>query len=280
VGDRTELEAIARVLGRRRCPAARLRPCGITSLKSIIGHTKAASGIGGLIKAVMAVNRRVVPPTAACSDPHQAFDNAARRLYPVRHGRREAADRQLTAGVSSMGFGGINCHITLVSGDAPDDRLEPALEEGILMAHAQESELMVMGADSKAEMLEKIADLAMAADGISIAELADLSAELSRQVPPDTSIRAAVVAGHPDDLTARLERWKGILQGDGRAEEDRSPMPMALAPDIWLGMGPASPRIGFLFPGQGSQQLNMARVLVQRFPWARSMVEQADRDYP
>jgi acyl transferase domain-containing protein/NAD(P)-dependent dehydrogenase (short-subunit alcohol dehydrogenase family)/acyl-CoA thioesterase FadM len=51
---------------------------------------------------------------------------------------------------------------------------------------------------------------------------------------------------------------------------------MALAPDIWLGTGPASSRIGFLFPGQGSQQLNMARVLVERFPWARSMVQQAD----
>ena len=122
VGDRTELEAIARVLGRAPVPRGQLRPCGITSLKSIIGHTKAASGIGGLIKAVMAVNRRVVPPTAACSDPHQAFDSAARRLYPVRHGRQEPADRQLTAGVSSMGFGGINCHLTLVSGDAPDDR--------------------------------------------------------------------------------------------------------------------------------------------------------------
>jgi enediyne polyketide synthase len=95
VGDRTELEAIAQVLGRAPVSRGQLRPCGITSLKSIIGHTKAASGIGGLIKAVMAVNRRVVPPTAACSDPHQAFDSAARRLYPVRLGRREPAEQPI-----------------------------------------------------------------------------------------------------------------------------------------------------------------------------------------
>ncbi|BBO69236.1 hypothetical protein DSCA_31660 [Desulfosarcina alkanivorans] len=273
VGDRTELEAIARVLGGTPVPRGQLRPCGITSLKSIIGHTKAASGIGGLIKAVMAVNRRVVPPTAACSDPHQAFDSAARRLYPVRHGRRVPAHKQLTAGVSAMGFGGINCHLTLVSGDAPDDRLEPALEERMLLAHAQESELMVLGAAGQAGMLKTIADLVTAADGISIAELADLSAETSRRVPPDASIRAAIVAGHPDDLIDRLDRLAAFLRDEKRADDRRT---MALGADIWLGTGTASPRIGFLFPGQGSQQLNMARTLADRFPWARSLVRQAD----
>lgn len=272
VGDRTELEAVARVLGRAPVPRGQLRPCGITSLKSILGHTKAASGIGGLIKAVMAVNRRVVPPTAACTEPHQAFDAAARRLYPVRLGRREPAGRQLTAGVSSMGFGGINCHITLGSGDRPDDRLKPALDEGALLASAQESELLVMGAGDKAAMREQIAGLIRIADGISIAELADLSADLSRQVTADPQIRAAIVAGHPHDLAARLARLETAI-GDGSGEGTA----IALGPDIWLGTGSTAPRIGFLFPGQGSQQLNMARVLVQRFPWARSLVTQADR---
>jgi enediyne polyketide synthase len=274
VGDRTELEAIAQVLGRAPVSRGQLRPCGVTSLKSIIGHTKAASGIGGLIKAVMAVNRRVVPPTAACSDPHQSFDSAARRLYPVRLGRREPASSQLTAGVSSMGFGGINCHLTLVSGDEPDDRLAPALDEGALLVHAQESELLVMGAGSRTAMLDKIADLTKAASGISMAELADLSAEMSRQVSPDASVRAAIVAGHPDDLTVRLGQLESFLLRGEKEGGDRSAM--ALSPDIWLGMGVDRPRIGFLFPGQGSQQFNMARTLVERFPWARLLLQQAD----
>ncbi|MBR9985192.1 MAG: SDR family NAD(P)-dependent oxidoreductase [Desulfosarcina sp.] len=274
VGDRTELEAIARVLGRKPIPHGQLRPCGITSLKSILGHTKAASGIGGLLKAVMAVNRRVVPPTAACTEPHQAFDTDARRLYPVRLGRQEPADRQLTAGVSSMGFGGINCHITLVSGDKPDDRLAPRMDEGVLMAHAQESEVLVLGAGSKSAMLENLAALIKTADGISVAEMADLAADLSRQLPTDATIRAAIVAGRPDDLTARLTQLETFLRRD-ETDDGASPA-VALGPDIWLGMGLANPRIGFLFPGQGSQQLNMARMLVQRFSWARSIVERAD----
>ena len=274
VGDRTELEAIARVLGRAPVPRGQLRPCGITSLKSILGHTKAASGIGGLIKAVMAVNRRLIPPTAACSNPHQVFDNTARRLYPVRSGRQEP-DKQLRAGVSSMGFGGINCHVTLVSGDGPDDRLKPALDEGALLAHGQESELLVIGAGSMAAMLEKISHLAKTADGISIAELADLSADLSRQVPQDASTRVAVVAGHPDDLTARLAQLEKFLRNAGK--DIVTGPAIALGPDIWVGTGSARPRVGFLFPGQGSQQFNMARVLVRRFAWARSLVSQADQ---
>ena len=61
-GDKAELEGIAIAMDER--DPGPLRSCGVTSLKSLIGHTKAASGIGGFIKAVMAVNRRVIPPTA------------------------------------------------------------------------------------------------------------------------------------------------------------------------------------------------------------------------
>ena len=274
MGDRTELEAIANVLGRTPVPRGQLRPCGITSLKSIIGHTKAASGIGGLIKAVMGVNRRVIPPTAACSEPHQAFDREARRLYPVRLGHREAADKVITAGVSSMGFGGINCHITLASGDPPDDRLNPVLDETALLVHAQESEVFVIGADNETALLEKIASLIEMAEGVSIAEMADLSADLSRQVAPDMPLRAAVVAGQPDDLVVRLAKLDAALR-EGAKPEHAGPA-MALGPDVWTGVGSIHCRVGFLFPGQGSQQLNMGRTMVQRFPWAQEMVQKAD----
>ncbi len=275
VGDRTELEAIARVLGRSPMSRGQLRPCGITSLKSIVGHTKAASGIGGLIKAVMAVNRRVLPPTAACSHPHQAFDSAARRLYPLRQGGRVPGDRQLAAGVSSMGFGGINCHITLASGDPPDQRLAPALDEGVLLEHAQESELLVLGAANRSELLEQLTGLIETTDGISIAEMADLAADLSRQLPSHATVRAAIVAGHPDDLSTRLNQLASALrEGDSDLDGDAA---VALTPDVWLGNGKASPRIGFLFPGQGSQQFNMARMLVNRFTWAQELVSLADR---
>jgi acyl transferase domain-containing protein len=85
VGDAVELRGISLALGERE--GAGLRPCGVTSVKSIIGHTKAASGIAGFIKAVLAVNQRIVPPTAGCHEPNSVFEDEARHLYPVLKGR-------------------------------------------------------------------------------------------------------------------------------------------------------------------------------------------------
>ncbi len=153
-GDTAELTAIAEVLGDR--PKGSLRPCGITSLKSLIGHTKAASGIGGFLKAVMAVNRRVLPPTANCTEPSRTFEKPARLVYPIMRGEIRPPQEILRAGVSGMGFGGINCHITVESGDAPAAKLAPVLEERRLLASAQETELFILGARTPARLLERV----------------------------------------------------------------------------------------------------------------------------
>jgi acyl transferase domain-containing protein len=101
-GDKAELEGIANAMGDENIDS--LRPCGITSLKSLIGHTKAASGIGGFIKATMAVNRRIIPPTAGCREPNPVFNEKARRVYPVIQGEKRSAEDSIRAGVSGMGF--------------------------------------------------------------------------------------------------------------------------------------------------------------------------------
>ncbi len=144
VGDRIELEAIAAAMNGQPLRDPSLRYCGISSLKSILGHTKAASGVGGFIKAVIGVNRRICPPTAACRYPNPAFEKAARGVYPIQHGERHAPAEKLKAGISAMGFGGINCHLTIASADPPASRLEPAIDERALMASDQVEELFVL----------------------------------------------------------------------------------------------------------------------------------------
>lgn len=76
VGDRVELEGIASVINANGEIAP--RSIGVTSFKSIVGHTKAAAGIGGLIKAVLGVNQRIIPPTAGCKEPNSIFESSAR----------------------------------------------------------------------------------------------------------------------------------------------------------------------------------------------------------
>ncbi|MFM6405871.1 MAG: polyketide synthase, partial [Microcystis sp.] len=120
VGDRTELEGIALAMAAEGEIAP--RSCGVTSFKSLVGHTKAAAGIGGLIKAVMAVNQRIVPPTVGCQEPNSIFETHALPLYPILQGEIHQPTTILKAGVSAMGFGGINSHVTLISVDAASPR--------------------------------------------------------------------------------------------------------------------------------------------------------------
>jgi len=275
VGDRIELEAIGATFDGRPQPRKEsLRSCGISSLKSIIGHTKAASGVGGFIKAVMAVNRRISPPSAGCRYPNSTFEDTALGVYPNQQGVRHEPTQKLRAGISAMGFGGINCHVTIASADPPRRRLEPALDERSLMVSAQEDEIFIFSGDDASEISAKCHEIAETVKGISLAELTDLAAHLGNQVTPGHPWRAALTAGSPDGVRQKLQKLQSHLSKSsvkpGAVYQD--------APErIWIGHAVKPPRIGLLFPGQGSQKLNMAQILVERFQWAREIAQMADR---
>ncbi len=275
LGDRIELEGIAMAMGDNAIKIEDpLRCCAMTSLKSIIGHCKAASGIGGFIKSVMAVNQRIIPPTAACRDFHPVFDTTARRLYPAIFGEILDPEETIRAGVSAMGFGGINCHVTLESGDAAISKLRPSIPEKNLLVSNQDTELFLITADSAKGLRGKIENLLEISKGISIAELTDLAFKLSREVEKKAGVRFAVIAGDPDELSASLEDALSIVEEKFPDENQFIHDPIK---KVWLGNRMDRTRVGILFPGQGSQQLNMVRVLAERFSWAADLVRQADK---
>jgi enediyne polyketide synthase len=274
LGDRIELEGISIAMGDSECKTNNpLRCCAITSLKSIIGHCKAASGIGGFIKAAMAVNQRVIPPTAACRDFHPVFDTSAIRLYPAILGEIIDTEETVRAGVSAMGFGGINCHITLESGDAPSHKLKPSISEKNLLVSNQDTELILVTAESANGMKRKIEKLLEISQGISIAELTDLAYKLSHETEKKALVRCAVITGDTDDLKTSLEEALSMVQEKFPDENQFIHDPIK---KVWLGNRMNKTRIGILFPGQGSQQLNMVRVLTNRFSWAADLIQQTD----
>jgi enediyne polyketide synthase len=265
VGDPAELEGIALALGAAALP----RSCGVTSFKSIVGHTKAAAGIGGFIKAVMAVNRRVLPPTAGCSEPHPIFDDVARALYPILRGEVRDPAQPLRAGVTGAGFGGINCHVTIESGDAPAEPLAPAIEERALLVSHQSTEVFPLSASSPAALDRRIREVALLAEGLAVCELTDLAAHLAQELHRKDRFRAAVVAGTPEDLLGHLERARELLAAPPPAGGGTATTPDR---EIWIGHAGRRSRVGFVFPGQGSQRLNMVWTLIERYPWARELL--------
>jgi enediyne polyketide synthase len=263
VGDATELKALSLSL------ESSDRTLGVTALKSVIGHTKAAAGVGSFIKSVIAVNQRVVPPLAGCERPHSVFDRSA--LFPEVAGRTMSADQRMRAGVSAFGFGGINVHATIESGDSPHQRITPDLDAQALFVSSQDSELFIFRADDFESLRAQVEPVAADAAQLSMAEMTDLGAHLARRATHG-DCRAAVVASTPDELARKLEVLLNLLQAPpptGKVQVDAQRQ-------VWLAQHPEVCRVGFVFPGQGAQQLNMARMLMERFAWARDLVAEAD----
>jgi acyl transferase domain-containing protein/acyl carrier protein len=109
-GDAAEVAALTEVFG----PAE--RPwCALGSAKSQFGHTKSAAGAVGLLKAVLALHHRVLPPTIKVDRPGPALETPSTPLYLNTKTRPwvRGADHPRRAAVSSFGFGGSNFHLTI-----------------------------------------------------------------------------------------------------------------------------------------------------------------------
>ncbi len=104
-GDTVELASMTEVFG----PPQGNSPLVIGSVKSMIGHSMAAAGVAGLVKAVLAVSKGILPPTLHCDTPRPEL--ASSRFMPIARARpwEEAGPRR--AAVNAFGFGGINAHV-------------------------------------------------------------------------------------------------------------------------------------------------------------------------
>lgn len=231
VGDPVEVRALAAL----RNGAGPSLPIG--SIKSNIGHTKAAAGFAGLIKTVAALSDAIVPPHVGCDIPHPIFrelDDKVRPSLCAEHWR-EGGSR--LAGVSGFGFGGINAHLVLQATD-------PARRAIVVpRAHRpQDAELFVFAAASVEEISTRLEALSLRAPAMSIAELADAASHCSRTIMQG-QIRAAIVAENPEALASRLRKAADAIAGNRELLDDDH---------VFVARRADGPRVGFLFPGQAA----------------------------
>ncbi|WP_433496309.1 type I polyketide synthase [Sphaerimonospora sp. CA-214678] len=262
VGDATELTA----LSQSRAEAdATARPAAVTSIKGMIGHAKAAAGVAGLIKAAMAVHEQVLPPAIGCVDPHQVLTGEDAALRVLRKAE-PWPDGPVRAGVTAMGFGGINTHVVLER-SGPRRRARPPSRTRMLASSLQDVELLLVDAVSAEAMHQRLAELAEFVPRLSYAQLADLAAVLQRELR-DQPFRAAVVVSSPEDAERQLQRvLNAIEEGETRL----------FSPDgrAFFGRAEEPARIGYLFPGQGSGRGTGGGALRRRFAEAEEIYTRA-----
>ena len=250
VGDRTELATLTDVYAERGAVPGSTT---LGSVKSQIGHTKCAAGIAGMIKAVHALHRGVLPPTLNIAEPNEAHD-AKTSPFVFGDAARPWVGDDRRAAVSAFGFGGSNFHAVLSAyrgGDEPAHALDQWPAELFVVRGASP-------ADAAAE-LDRLAGLMDANDGAGrpwrLRDLARTVHERRRTAP----VQVAIVADDLDDLAAKVgranagEAGRGVFLAGGAAT---------------LGDGDV-PEVAFLYPGQGSQRPHMLGDLFVAFPALR-----------
>ncbi|MEU7426176.1 type I polyketide synthase [Streptomyces sp. NPDC040750] len=244
LGDPIEAQALLATYGQDRSADA---PLWLGSVKSNIGHTQAAAGVAGLVKAVMAIRRRVLPKTLHADEPSTKVDWAQGRVRLLTENRPWTdPGRPRRAAVSSFGASGTNAHTIVEEApaeDPADTASEPRTAPPLLP--------WVISGRTEGALREQAARLAAAAPGLDPVDVAH-SLAATRTAHP---CRAVVLGGDGDALTAALtevaEGGRGIASGRVRKGQT-----------------------AFLFTGQGAQRAGMGRELHAHFPvFARAFDE-------
>ncbi len=244
LGDPIEVAALAEVFrgGGAVFPAS----CALGSVKTNIGHLDCAAGVAGLLKAVLALRHRAIPPTLHFTRPNPQLDlgntpfyvNAAVEAWAARGGPRRA-------GVSSFGIGGTNAHVVLE--EAPPAEEEAAAAGGggwqLLQLSARSETALARAAERLVDHLAR-----------RRLDLADVAFTL-RAGRRGFEHRLAVVCR--DAAGARA----GLLGADpGQAMRGRAT---------------GAPPVSFLLPGQGEQRVGMAEPLYRTRPRFRAAIDRA-----
>ena len=253
-GDAAEVEALRTVFdadGRTD-----RQWCALGSVKSQIGHTKAAAGIAGLLKAALALRHGVLPPTLKVERANPALDLPASPFYLNTAPRPwiRGGDHPRRASVSSFGFGGTNFHVALEEYGGPAPRA-PRLR-------ALSSELFPLAAADPEALAGECERVALAA--AAARDLAHAARRVQSEWDGSRPERLAVVGGDAAELAATLRAAAAALRA-GR------PLPSGVA----HGTGPVLGDVAFLFPGQGSQYVGMGADLAMAFECARAVWDRA-----
>ncbi|HEY7415853.1 MAG TPA: beta-ketoacyl synthase N-terminal-like domain-containing protein, partial [Ktedonobacteraceae bacterium] len=250
LGDPIEVGSLKSVLMRQRTSD---QPCVLGAVKSNIGHLEAAAGIAGLIKTVLSLYHGEIPPNLHFHklNPHISLTGTT-FVLPTTRIPWPQRERRL-AGVSAFGFGGTNAHVVLEAAPRHDEHVsEVERPLHLLTLSARSAPALQQLARRYENLLSQEADIA----------LADIcfTANSGRT---HFLHRLAVSA----NSTAQLRERLAAFVADRRI------------PDAVVGQVQERylPGVAFMFTGQGSQYVGMARQLYETQPTFREALKRCDQ---
>ncbi len=249
LGDPIEVKSLKAVLMEGREPD---QPCWLGSVKTNIGHLEAASGIASLIKVVLSLQHRQIPPHLHLNqlNPYISLEGTTFSI-PTESQPWSAGPKPHLAGVSAFGFGGTNCHVILE--EAPVPVITGDIERPL--------HLFTLSAKSEKALQELAQDYQVY-----------LKSHLEISLP-DTCFtanggrshfdhRLAVTAESTVQLREQLEAFAAGRETAGLVSDQVSTRKRL--------------KIAFLFTGQGSQYVGMGRQLYETQPTFRQTLDRCD----
>ena len=233
VGDPIEVRALTQAYN---TSTKRRGFCAIGSLKASVGHLDAAAGVAGLIKTVLALENHKVLPSLNFKSPNPLIDFQNSPFYvntSLVEWEKNSLPRR--AGVTSLGIGGTNAHV-IVEEAPPRSTVQ----------RKQSFQLLPVSAKSEAALQNATSRLVAYLRDNPDSNLADVAytLQVGRKSFP---FRRAVVG-------------RGAAEAAKRFEESN-------AKELISGVAPASvPSLIFLFSGQGSQHVDMAKHVYEQEP--------------
>jgi len=240
LGDQIEVAALTEVFGRRHESGLR---CALGSVKTNVGHLDSAAGVTGLIKTILALKHRLIPPTLHFERPAPQIDFVNSPFYVnTKLSKWETNGYSRRAGVSSFGIGGTNAHVVLEEAPEITDTIASRPWQLILQS-AKTSSALNAGSLNLMDYLRQHPE-------INIADVA-YTLQLGRRT---FSYRRMLVCRDLEDAVATLETANPHQVVTAFSESsERSPV--------------------FMFPGGGSQHIGMGRDLYETESFFRGQVD-------
>lgn len=223
LGDPIEIEALRQVFN-----ISKEKKCGIGSVKTNIGHLDAAAGIAGLIKVVLALKNKLIPPSLNYEEPNPKIDFENSPFYVNTTLKEWKSDNNpLTAGVSSFGIGGTNAHVILQ--EAPE-----IIKERIQF---NRPELLLFSAKTKTALERVKKDFISFFKNEKEVDLSDVAYTLQTG-RKDFQYREMLVCDNFNDAIKKLSIDTSYQSKENLLVDEKK-------------------QVVFMFPGQGSQYVNM-----------------------